>query len=273
MEPIIRWAGGKRWLVPQLVPEIVKAKPKRYFEPFLGAGAVALSLPEHCLHGAVLNDFSAPLVNFWRILQKYPKVFAEATGKVFDEFKNEKESYMRARAEFNVNPNATGIRQAALMYYLNKTCFNGLWRTNSKGEMNVPFGDNRSPSKLAEKIAVSCAEKIKDVTFLNESFETVIDRMDTGMLAFLDPPYHEGFVAYTHDGFSEDQQRLLAQKCKEAVDRGATIYLTNSDTPLIREIYSWALVEEISEARLVAAKAENRKSAPCLLVSGIPRSS
>jgi DNA adenine methylase len=271
MDPLLKWAGGKRWLVPQLVPEIVKAKPKRYIEPFLGAGAIALALPEHCLHGALLNDFSSPLVNFWRIIQKYPKVFAEATGKAFDEFKNEKEGYYCARDEFNRNPNATGVRQAALMFYLNKTCFNGLWRTNQKGEMNVPFGDNRSPSKCSEKNAVAFAEKISKVIFSCGPFESVMDHAGTGDLVFNDPPYHEGFVAYTEDGFSEDQQRLLAQKSREAVERGATVFSTNSDTPLIREIYAWALVEEISETRLVAAKAENRKSAPCLFITGLPK--
>lgn len=265
-DPFLRWAGGKRWLIPTLIPKIIESNPKRYVEPFLGAGAIALALPTALLNGALLNDYSQPLINTWRAIQKHPKVFVTVLNKVFDEFGNTKEGYLRARDEFNGHANETGLRQAALMLYLNRTCFNGLWRTNSRGEMNTPFGDVKTQTRLTENDAIALEQQVKKSIFSCESFEVIIDKTREGDCIFSDPPYHDGYVGYVADGFSEDHQRLLATKLREARDRGVRSWSTNSDTPLIRELYQWATIESISEARSVAAKTENRKDAACLFI-------
>lgn len=268
MTPILRWAGAKRWLAEQLSSEILLHKPKVYHEPFLGAGAVALAigsaLPSQKM---VLADLNSPLMNLWSMVKKYPEAVAKAAKTCLDQYGNNQEGYIKARERFNAQPSKTGVDIAGLMIYLNTVCFNGLWRENKQGQMNVPFGRVKNPSTSSKEELMAFSKLLANTILMKLPFQGTIPLAKEGDCAYIDPPYDEGFVAYTSSGFTQGDQRELASMLKEAAEnRAVKVWATNSDTLLIREIYSWANIEEIDEPRAIAADKEKRQKAKCLLI-------
>lgn len=263
MKPFLRYPGGKGWLVERLVPEIEAQPFKAYHEPFVGAGAIALALSG--TPKMVLADFGEAVVNLWQMIAKYPEPLALACQKAYDLFGNNEAGYMKAREKFNVH-SRTGVSSAALMIYLNKVCFNGLWRENKRGYMNVPFGDVKKPCLPTVEIFTEIATKLKHATILHKSYQETIPLIDDGDVAFIDPPYDAGYTSYIASGFTEEDQRSLAELLKDAAGRGARLYITNADTPLIREIYAWGVIDALAEPRAIAAKGTSRGRAKCVLI-------
>jgi DNA adenine methylase len=276
--PFLKWAGGKRRLAAQLANEITALGPRLYIEPFLGGGAVALALPADL--SKILADANPHLIDCWLCVQKIPGALFAEIRRVEDQYGNgspavphSEAGYKAARTEFNTmidNPRPMWARRSALFIFLNARCFNGLWRTNKSGRFNVPFGKLEFPRWLgAEEMArYSVALKHCDLRAIDfvRLFPSLANK--TGLAIYADSPYAGTFDGYAKAGFSENDQRLLAEWLELSAERGAAVWATNADTPLIREIYSWAQIEEINEQHSVGSKADRRGKRSCLLIRG-----
>lgn len=282
-EPFIRWAGGKRQLVPMLLPVIREALVARlrrsgtsapiYVEPFLGAGAVALAvcsaMPDWI--DAQLSDYCDPLVNAWQWIKRAPRVVHERLLQRM-ELGTSKDDYLAARFEFN-NSRAS-FERAILFLYLSQLCFNGLWRVNPKGEFNVPYGDGRRGGSIVSVDALLAVQRTTAIAKIERADAMQAIRRISRQaqcarsVIYADPPYDEGFVDYTENGFDEEMQRELANTLRLASERGAAVIANNANTALVREIYSWAdQIEPVDERRAIAADGAKRQAAKCVLIT------
>ncbi len=289
-KPFLRWVGGKSWLVPKLVPEILAGNPQIYVEPFLGAGAIALALPDTL--PKILGDTNAALMDVWRCLQRVPDALHTELTQLEERehtFWGIKSSifYNEIRAEFNAmvgSSRSMWVARAARFVFLNARCFNGLWRTNKAGRFNVPWGKLESPRRhLPEDFKAYCAQLGRaqlhaghflacggvEITRRSRVAKDDFEKMKTclvGVTAFFDSPYDQTFDDYAPGGFGEADQRQLASHAASWAAMGARIFATNTDTPLIRELYAWAHVEPLNEQHSVSATNAGRGKRACLLI-------
>lgn len=252
IQPFLKWPGGKRWLATKLLPQPTSFD--RYIEPFLGGAAVFFSILPNC---AVLSDVNSELIDLYRIMRDEPVRLTQAL-RIHHEFHN-RDHYYVVRASRPVCP----IDRAARTLYLNRTCWNGLYRVNQKGEFNVPIGtkstvvfegeDFQQISKALAKAKLQCCD-----------FEESISEAGSGDFLFLDPPYtakhnFNGFLKYNERIFSWADQIRLRDAIAGAIDRGAAVALTNADHESVRELYV-GLASYISVARAsVLAGVANRR--------------
>lgn len=273
MEPFLKSVGGKRWLSASLAREIMAIKPDLYIEPFVGGGAVALALPPEL--PKVVADANGAFITVWQVLRKTaPEQMLQVIAAGLKRFPDTALGYTQARESLNHlldDPKADPLVVAALVIYINHRCFNGVWRVNSKGTFNVPWANYKSPGNptLSELKAYHAA--LQNVEAVCGGFRVVLhDQRYTPRTAlYADPPYDGMFTGYTVGGFDETDQRDLAKWLKYlAHKRGVHVWATNADTPLIREIYSWAKIEMVQENHLVSGKASGRGDRGCLLIRG-----
>lgn len=238
VQPFLKWAGGKR----QLLSEIRKFRPRQfgcYFEPFVGAGALLFDLqPQR----AVINDTNAELIGLYQVIKESPEQLIELATS----YPMTKEAYYEIRAE-DRNSNfgdKSLLERAARLIYLNKTCFNGLFRVNSRGQFNVPFGDYAKKRVLDPAVirAVSAYLNRASVQILNLDFDDSVADAKRGDFVYFDPPYDplsetSSFTAYSANSFNRDEQQRLKLLCDELCERGCYVLASNSATPFIRELY------------------------------------
>ena len=239
LQPFLKWAGGKR----QLVPEIRKYIPhkfKLYFEPFVGAGAVLFDLQPQA---ALINDANEELVNCYRVIKKDPEgLIAHAR-----QHRNTKEYFYRLRS-LDREPgfkSLSALERASRIIFLNKTCYNGLFRVNSQGQFNVPFGKYANPVIVDEIVirAVSRFFSEARVEVSNEDFEVALSGAGRGDFVYLDPPYDplsdtSSFTGYNLNSFGRSEQQRLQSVCDDLTRRGCKVLLSNSATEFIRDLYS-----------------------------------
>jgi len=228
IKPFVKWAGGKTQLIKKLDEHFPKFEGT-YYEPFLGGGAVFFHLqPEK----AVLSDTNAELINLFQVIQKKPEVLMsrldEHQLKVQD-----KEYFLDVRA-WDLSK-LDDIEQAARTIYLNKTCFNGLYRVNSKGQFNVPFGKTPqgNPPKLYLKENIeACSKALENVELCCEDFNETVKKTKPGDFVYLDPPYHAPNKAsmYSKVAYTDDLQDRVAQFYHDLAKTGAKVMLNNSAT-------------------------------------------
>jgi DNA adenine methylase len=274
-DPFLRWVGSKRWAAKSLGDRILQLRggspSVTYYEPFLGAGAVALALPYNVPR--VLNDLCKPLAGLWWWIRKNPTLLHATISK---NWKNTEEGFKQVRAAYNANQfSPSDPTPSARFLWLNHTCFNGLHRVNKAGKFNVPWGKRKTIKlpKAIELINISIMLQPAKIQ-VGLDFEAALAGVNAGDVAFCDPPYDDTFDGYTSfdggpDGDAEDFQGRLARVLDEHRQRGAHILLTNSHTPRIRKLYppsAWDMVV-VSEPRSVAADGANRKRVDCLLVT------
>lgn len=270
MKPFLRWVGSKAWVAEQLAQEILFVAPKQYHEPFLGSGAVLLRVAESgtpCFG----SDLNAPLINLWVWIQRDAAAVCRAAARLADQFGDDQNGYNTVRQRFNATPRHTSLADAAAVLYLNTTCFNGIWRENAKGEFNVPYGKRSAKKFLATDLS-AVASRLRVAEFSACNFTDALTRVSPGDAVFCDPPYaptSSEFEDYVAGGFGAELQRNLAADLQRLAERGVAVWATNSDTPLIREIYAWADVDTLREPRRVAANG-NRNAAPCVIIRGGP---
>jgi DNA adenine methylase len=233
-EPILKWAGGKR----QLLQEIVRRLPDRldtYFEPFIGGGAVFFELAEQQrFRRAVLSDQNAELIDLYRVVQTDVEALIRELGKM----RHSEEEYYRVRA----SKPRTQVRRAARTVYLNRTGYNGLYRVNRAGEFNVPFGRYVSPRICDPERLRAVAQALSGVRLEVADFEPMLRRATSRDAVYLDPPYvpvseTARFAEYHSAQFDTAAHQRLARVFGELVERGVPVVLSNSDTPLTRELY------------------------------------
>lgn len=254
--PFVKWAGGKRQLIDILL-ENVPAEFNRYIEPFVGGGALLFALtPQR----AIISDINRELIHAYRIIKKDVEHLIEKLKK----YKNDKETFYQLRA---LNPGTLPpIERACRFIYLNKTCYNGLYRENSLGQFNAPFGKYKSPTILdADNLRRICMYfKVAKIMIYEQDFEETVDLCERGDFIYFDPPYHPlsdtaRFTKYSKVDFNIDEQRRLARVYRELDKKGCYVLLSNSNTPLIRELYADYHVKIIHALRTINCKADKRQ--------------
>jgi len=235
----LKWAGGKRQLIP-VIRKYVPKKFKMYFEPFVGAGAVLFELQPQV---AIVNDANQELMNCYRVIKDDPEALIADTQK----HRNTKEYYYNLRSlDCDIGFQSLGpVERASRIIYLNKTCYNGLFRVNSQGHFNVPFGKYSNPVIVDEVVirAVSWYLNAAQVQISTDDFETALSGASRGDFVYIDPPYDplsdtSSFTGYNLNSFDRDGQRRLKNVCDDLTRRGCKVLHSNSATEFIRDLYS-----------------------------------
>ena len=254
-KPFVKWAGGKRQLLDVLIARI-PPKFRTYHEPFLGGGALFWRLvPEK----AILSDVNIDLVITYRVIQETPLDLIESLKRHKE---NHSKTYFYAvRDNDNIKE---PVEVAARFIYLNKTCYNGLYRVNRSGKFNVPFGRYVNPAILEEKTIMACHSALEGVEVRYCDFS--VCEPSKNDFVYLDPPYYGTYSGYSKDRFGIDKHRDLSDYCKKLDKSGAYFMLSNSDTPEIRDLYKSFLCETVEAPRTISCKGSQRKSASELLV-------
>lgn len=246
--PFLKWVGGKRSILSELKARLPEAYDG-YHEPFIGGGALFFSIqPKE----AYISD-----ANFHLILT-YKAVRDDVAGVIrnlkIHERNHSKEYYLKSRTRMFKEKDTTKL--AALLIYINKTCFNGLYRVNSKGAFNVPMGDYKNPQILDEANLKNCSIILQDAVIEHHGFEH--EKITKGDFYYLDPPYHETYEGYASAGFGDKEHQALAEFCRKIDQKGGLFMLSNSDTPFVRELYKGYTIEIVSASRMVSCKAHQR---------------
>ena len=270
--PFIKWVGGKRQLLPEL-DRLITKKCLTYYEPFLGGGAPFFHFTETArFRKAVLNDVNPELINCYEVVRDRPEDLILTLDSFLESPDwNTSEYYYNMRA---LEPTASVIR-AARFVYLNKTCFNGMHRVNKSGKFNVPFGKYKNPKLYDRETLLSCSEVLKKYATLRcGSFEDAVKDAGPGDLVYFDPPYvpvseTSNFTSYAGE-FVYLHQQKLASLYRELYNRGVMVVLSNSDTPLIHELYSGFDVHIVGAKRSINSKGDGRGKVNEVVVVGIP---
>ncbi len=267
MKPILKWAGGKSWATKAFGDVLYDLDFKNYIEPFLGGASMALHLADHpTSQNMILGDIEAKLMHTYVTIRDMPKEVAEAMED-FTEFGTDENAYYLIR---DTEPDDF-VDRAARFVYLNKLCFNGLYRVNKSGLFNVPYGKNPKRSLPGEKQFQELAEAFAGAEFHVCDFTKLVAAAGPGDLIYADPPYHQAFVDYTKGGFDEGDQERLAEALYYAADKGAQIVLHNSDTEKVRYWYSeWLDILQTSEKRNINVVGSKRGGTPCVVATNIP---
>ena len=280
-KPFVKWAGGKGQLLEQLDALLPKDFAQRenlvYVEPFVGGGAmlfhVLAKYPN--IKEAVINDANAELIAVYETIKANPEALIDRLSTLQKEFEkygteeSRREMYLKLRDKFN-SRKCSALETSALFIFLNKTCFNGLYRVNSKGEFNVPFGKAKNPLICdADNIRALC-EVLKKVTVLKGDFADVMKAVKGKAFFYFDPPYRPltqsaAFTAYSKGGFDDDEQRRLAQFCRKLNREGHQWLLSNSDPhnadpddDFFEELYEGFDIKRVTAARAINSKGDGR---------------
>ena len=257
--PVVKWVGGKR----QLLDEITPLLPKRitnYCEPFLGGGAVLFSIQPS---KAIVNDLNVDLITVYEVIRDDVEALIESLKK----HENTSE-YFYALRDIDRDKvsyqSLSKVERASRLIYLNKTCFNGLYRVNLQGLFNVPYGRYKNPAIFDEESlrAVSRYLNGNDVDILTGDFAAAVEGADGESFVYFDPPYHSkdntNFTGYQAGGFGESEQIRLRDVYAELSGRGAKCLLSNADTPFIRELYRGFTIKTVMASRAINANANGR---------------
>lgn len=236
IEPFLRWAGGKQATISHLLKIIPKDIYDRgYIEPFLGAGSLFFALQPS---KAILSDYNKQLIECFIYVRDLPELVAD---HLLEHRKNNSmQYYYEIRNKYNLsNPS---VEQAARFIYLNKACFNGIFRVNQRGEFNVPYGRKEPPFLPNHKWLQKASIALKKAVLMSLDFNEILSNAEKGNFIYLDPPYpplnnSSNFTHYTKDKFNIADQRRLAENVYDLDNRGCYIMMTNADIPVIRELY------------------------------------
>lgn len=255
--PFLKWAGGKSQLL-NTFERFYPASFNRYLEPFLGGGAVFFHLAarQNKLK-AVLSDCNEELINCYLMIRDEPE-------EVIDELRehrNDVHYFYKVRALDTKILDDT--ERAARMIFLNRTCYNGLYRVNRKGEFNVPFGKYKNPKLVDQHNILAASSVLKDAQIVCQPFERVVGKARQGDFVYLDPPYHplnstSNFTGYTKGSFNFSDQERLARVFKALTEKGCYVMLSNSDIPAIKELYREFRIETVQAQRAINSNGSKR---------------
>jgi DNA adenine methylase Dam len=263
-KPFLKWAGGKM----QMIRDILKFTPQKfekYIEPFIGGGAVYFNV-NHT--ESIISDLNDELI----IAYNQVKQNVYEVINILRHYKNEESFYYKIRA---LTPSKlSDAERTARLIYLNKTCFNGLFRVNKKGEFNVPYG-KRNGSFLNKENLISASGYLQGTTILHSDYKVVLKKYaKSGDFIFLDPPYqpvgrYSDFKRYTKEFFYENDQIELACIFKDLIAKGCFVILTNSDHPFILDLYKEFHTEIVETKRLISSNANTRTGKDIIVLSGL----
>lgn len=282
-EPFVKWAGGKRQVIPDLdtlgllLPE---SQYDTFHEPFVGGGAVFFHLgPDQ----AVINDSNPDLMNTYRAIrdsvEDLIKLLTEHERNHNEVSEEEREEYYYSVREWDRQPDKweklSDVEKAARVIYLNRTCYNGLYRVNSDGQFNVPIGRYENPTICHEDNLRAVHRVLQDVGVYCKDFrdDAVVDAVEEDDFVYCDPPYDPlsetaNFTSYTSGGFGDEDQEDLADVCATWADRGAKVLVSNSDTEFIRGLYEGRGFESdvVQIPRAISSKGDDRGAVPELAI-------
>ena len=269
--PVVKWVGGKRQIIDQIFQYIPK-NISTYYEPFFGGGAVLFELQPK---KAIINDINKELINLYEVIKNN-------TEELIEELKTHKndEDYFyyvreldRDKASYN---SLTPIQKASRIIFLNKTCYNGLFRVNKSGEFNAPFGRYKNPNIVNEITirAVSNYFNKADITFMSKDFAEVLKGARKGAFVYLDPPYDPvsdtaSFTGYDKGGFNRDEQIRLKNVCDKLNEKGIRFLLSNSATDFIKDLYADYQIELVKAKRAINSNGDKRGEIDEVLVMNI----
>lgn len=266
--PVLKWVGGKR----QLMNEIEKLLPKTYttyYEPFIGGGAVLFELQPK---KAVINDINGELINLYNVIKDDVELLIEDLKK----HENTSEYFYQIREQDrnkNEYEKLSKIEKASRIVYLNKTCFNGLFRVNKAGEFNSPFGKYKNPN-IVDEVTLRAVSKYfnkVDIKILNDDFESSLKGIRKGSFVYLDPPYDPisssaNFTGYDKGGFNRDEQIRLKKLCDKLDKRGVKFLLSNSATEFIKDLYKDYDINIVKAKRVINSNGNSRGEVDEVLV-------
>ena len=289
-KPFLKWAGGKT----QLINEIKKRLPKNFenlkytfIEPFVGSGAVLFWVINNYpnIEKAIINDINYDLINTYKIVSTQPGELISVLSTMQSEYhsldtlqEKKAEYYYKKRENYNLR-NTDNITQAALFIFLNRTCFNGLYRVNKSNEFNVPMGSYKKPTICDEKNILSVSKALQKVEILSGDYEQTVEHAGENSFFYIDPPYKplnttSSFNSYAKDEFNDQQQVRLRDFCSKIDNMGYQWMLSNSDvkdvdesTSFFDELYSGFNIERVKATRRINSKAEKRGELNELLIT------
>lgn len=254
--PFVNWAGGKSQLIRDMAPYFPRKNDyNRYIEPFVGGGVVFLTLQPDV---AILGDSNEELINCYKVIRDDVDTLIELLSKHV----RTKEYYYAIREEDPQEMDS--VARAAWLIYLNKTCYNGIYRVNLKGRFNVPYGNRKAKIYDATNLR-QISVLLKNVELLPQSYEKTLDRAEPRDFVYLDPPYHPlsktaSFTKYTKQPFAEDDQLNLAKEFERLTNLGCKVMLNNSYTDLITNLYGNYRIEVLAARRYINSDPNGRKA-------------
>jgi DNA adenine methylase len=274
--PFVKWAGGKGSLLPQLLRHLPR-ELSNYYEPFLGGGALFYAAYErNVAFNAHLSDINSELINAYVMIKEKPNELIQALSKLelgYYHSQNMSKFFYEKR---NWRP-STLVESASRLIFLNRTCYNGLYRVNSRGEFNVPFGRYSKPKILdAQNLrAISKALNDTNAQLWSSDYKSALSTCGKNDFVYLDPPYQpksktSSFTDYAPGGFSEADQRELAEEFKRLVERGCKVLLSNSETPLTNRLYERFEKIRVTVNRPISSVGSSRRGYKEILVLGVP---
>lgn len=282
MEPILKWAGGKRLLLPEIIKHIdfdeLRKNNATYYEPFVGGGAL-------CFYAeyskVVINDFNSDVINVYKVIKNNHKKLISELKLLETKFNNDSNFYYEIRAldrDKDIYSSLSNVQRAARTIFLNKTCYNGLYRVNSKGQYNVPIGRYKKVDIVNEEKITLMHNYLKnnDVIIRNDDFAKVVEDAKNGDLVYFDPPYDyepSGFTSYNPAGFDKNDTRRLKQVCDDLIKKGCFVIISNNDTKYINELFSeeFYSIYHITAHRFINRNGQSRNSAREVVICGYKR--
>ena len=271
MKPVLKWAGGKTQLLDRLESRVPE-EYNRYYEPFIGGGALLLDLgPER----EIINDCNMQLLNVYRQIRDGVEDLISLVHE-FDAVPCTKERYYEMRDKYNgkISGNVHDIECAALTIWINKHCFNGLYRVNKKGSFNVPWNNKQSGDSISEENLREISDYLRnnDITILEGDFEAGCEGVGAGDFVYFDSPYvpesdTANFTDYTKTGFEYDDHVRLSRLFRKLSDRGAMVMLSNNNVPLVHELYAGFNIYETDVARMINRNPDGRKGKEVIITN------
>lgn len=266
-KPFIKWVGGKGKLISELEKYFPK-KINRYYEPFVGGGALFFYLQQtRNISYSQINDINHKLITAYNQIQRNPKKLILFLKKIEIDYKKlsleEQREYFYKKREFYNKENLDKLTTAAHLIFLNKTCFNGMYRENSKGEYNIPFGDQKNPNICDEENVMAVSKSLKNTKITSLPFEESIIDCQKGDFIYFDPPYYpinvtSNFTSYSKNSFGPKEQEKLRDVFVDLAKKGCNVMLSNSNTEFIISLYKDFNINEVYAARSINSKASKR---------------
>jgi DNA adenine methylase len=271
--PFVKWAGGKSQLLEQFQP-FFPAQFNKYVEPFVGGGAIFFHLynQNRIANGVILNDLNRELMTCYEVIRDQVDKLIEELRR-HEAHKTQKSYFYEIRG-WDRQPGIkerSPVERAARTVFLNRTCYNGLYRVNSRGQFNVPFGSYKNPLICDEDNLRAVSQALQGVELRSDDFERCVEWAGPGDFVYLDPPYHPlsetaSFTSYTKDDFGEADQTRLAAIFRQLDEMGCRVMLSNSYTSLIKELYIAYRQEVVTATRAINCRGEGRGGIPELVI-------
>lgn len=273
-KPFIKWAGGKAYLAQEILKRFPR-KVRRYFEPMVGGGAIFFAAEEAGIFkSARISDMNKDLIDTYQIVRDDADSLIEHLDRLERKHINAKSPegyYYHIRDEINIS-SLKKVQRAARFIFLNKTCFNGLYRVNRRGKFNVPYGYSEGRKIKDEKVIQEASEALQDVEITVQDFESAAEIASSRDLVYFDPPYWKvnsgAFTAYTGNDFTPDDQKRLAHLCAKLNAKGTRIIASNSDVPQVRALYVGFKLDVVSVPRRINKDGTKRGMVAELIITG-----